>query len=316
MELIKNLGLLSLGYRIRFLTEKLNADITGIYKFNKIEFNHNYTPIFYLLKDGRKIEIKEIQKEFVISIREIDNMLDELKKKGLINIVKNKNQKFIYLSIEGKKIISELELIWGDIYTAYKEFFSELDIDINDTLSKIENSLSKKSMYERIEEKSKLRAIYSVDIIDYSLPLKPYFKDLNFQWLKKYFNVEKKDEKILSNPEKYILENGGFILFARVDGFICGTVAMIKHKENIFELAKMSVSEKYLGRHIGQKLALEAIRKAKEYGAKKIFLETNKQFYDLTGLYRKLGFEEVEYPCGTKSDYAKPTIKMELNLNN
>jgi putative acetyltransferase len=40
------------------------------------------------------------------------------------------------------------------------------------------------------------------------------FRDLNLQWIKQYFEVEKKDTYQLENPQSTILEAGGEIFFA------------------------------------------------------------------------------------------------------
>lgn len=319
MELIKKLGLLALGSRLKLLLDDLLQDISKIYKSNDIDFESRFFLVFYLLKDNNKIRITDIAREIGISQPAVSQVTEIMAKKGLVKFIKDKKDtrtKFVYLSGKGKKIIPVLEAIWEDIIYAHEELFNSIGVDIINVLEKTENALKQKKMFERVIYNVKHRTLSNVDIVDYSLPLKPYFKELNYEWLKKYFKVEKCDEEILSNPEKYILENGGFILFARMDGYICGTVAMVKHKNNIFEITKMSVSEKYQGKQIGKTLALEAIKKAKDKGAKKIFLETNVELTKAIRLYRELGFEEVVYEEKEKQKYERPTFKMELNLIN
>ncbi|MBN1633491.1 MAG: GNAT family N-acetyltransferase [Ignavibacteria bacterium] len=155
----------------------------------------------------------------------------------------------------------------------------------------------------------------NTEIINYHPSLKIFFKIINYEWLEKYFTIEKRDEEILSNPEKYILDKGGFILFAIHDGAVCGTVAMIKHNNDVFELAKMAVLKKFRGKKIGEKLALEAIERAKNMGAKKIILDTNRSLTVAVSLYVKLGFIK----CGNKeyeeTGYERETFRMELVIS-
>ena len=54
-----------------------------------------------------------------------------------------------------------------------------------------------------------------VEIISFNKKYAQDFYDLNVEWLKKYFYVEPYDEKILSNPKKYIIDLGGYIFFAK-----------------------------------------------------------------------------------------------------
>jgi ribosomal protein S18 acetylase RimI-like enzyme/Mn-dependent DtxR family transcriptional regulator len=317
MDLINRVGLLAFGSRLKMILDELYRDISRVYTSNNLDFEARFFLIFYLLKEGQKIKITDIAKEIGQSQPAISQLTDILQEKELINIIKDKNDtriKLVSLSAKGKKLIPALEEIWENILSAHEDFFKELGIDILNILDKIENGLLRKSMFDRIDDKAKLRAINNVEIIDYSLLFKAYFKDLNYQWLKKHFKVDKKDEDIFKHPEKHIIESGGFILFSRIDGFICGTIAMIKRKKNIYELKMMSVSEKYQGRQIGKKLAIEAIEKAKVRGAKKIFLETDRELTEEIRLYRKLGFEEIEKSSSSKSKTERYILTMELNL--
>ena len=39
-------------------------------------------------------------------------------------------------------------------------------------------------------------------IVEYKPEYKTKYKDLNYEWLKKYFKIEPSDKKILSDPKK------------------------------------------------------------------------------------------------------------------
>ena len=65
------------------------------------------------------------------------------------------------------------------------------------------------------------------EIIEYRKDLAPYFKQINMDWLEKYFVAEPYDVEVLSNPEKYILEKGGNIYFVAEEGIPKGAVALI-----------------------------------------------------------------------------------------
>jgi len=154
----------------------------------------------------------------------------------------------------------------------------------------------------------------NIEIIDFRPSLKIFFKIINYEWLEKYFKVEEKDEEMLSNPENYILDKGGFILFAISNGAVCGTVALIKHSNNVYELAKMAVLKKFRGKRIGERLALSAIKRAKENGAEKIILETNINLKAAVCLYEKLGFRKYYDEECKQSEYERETFRMELEL--
>ncbi|MFA5012740.1 MAG: GNAT family N-acetyltransferase [Ignavibacteria bacterium] len=193
----------------------------------------------------------------------------------------------------------------------------KIKMQVSDLLHKIieeTKNFSKSEYYKDDYTLVIVKRQKTVKIVDYSSKLKKHFKDLNLEWLNKYFEVEKADEMILNNPEKYIINKGGFILFAKAEGKICGTVAVKRINDAEYEMTKMAVSEEYQGKEIGKKLAKEAIKKAVSLGAVKIVLETSLKLEKAVKLYKKLGFEEVNYDANTKTRYERPTIKMELNL--
>ncbi|MFB0924004.1 MAG: GNAT family N-acetyltransferase [Vicingaceae bacterium] len=151
-----------------------------------------------------------------------------------------------------------------------------------------------------------------VDIISYSEQYITDFAELNFEWLEKYFYIEDYDKEVLTNPEKYILNEGGQILYALIDGKAVGTVALIKRDEGVFELSKMAVTEDFKGLRIGQKLMYACIDYAGKHGVKRLFLDSNRTLIPALKLYDKVGFKEIPTPADTP--YERADIRMELYL--
>ncbi|MDT8417339.1 MAG: GNAT family N-acetyltransferase [Lutibacter sp.] len=151
-----------------------------------------------------------------------------------------------------------------------------------------------------------------VTILDFEEKFTNDFTKLNFEWLEKYFYIEEYDRKVLLNPKKYILDDGGHILFALIDEKVVGTVALIKRDNDVFELSKMAVIEKYQGLRIGQKLMYACIDFAGRTGAKRLFLDSNTKLKPAISLYNKVGFREIPVPKDTP--YERCNIRMELYL--
>ena len=137
------------------------------------------------------------------------------------------------------------------------------------------------------------------------------FAELNYEWLRKYFVIEPIDRKILEHPHEYIMEPGGEILMAIVDGAPVGTVALIKTGPQEYELAKMAVTEQYKGLRIGQKLMYACIDTARQLGCNRLWLDSNSSLTPALSLYTKVGFKHIERP---KSKYARGDVRMELFL--
>lgn len=137
------------------------------------------------------------------------------------------------------------------------------------------------------------------------------FINLSIEWLEKYVRVEPADEEILYHPYESVLNDGGMIFFAQIDGVNVGTVSMINMGGGAYELAKLAVTESYKGRHIGDLLMETAVDFAKEKDAEKIILFTHSKLIPAVKLYRKFGFVDVPL---IDNEYEESDMKMELPL--
>jgi len=148
-----------------------------------------------------------------------------------------------------------------------------------------------------------------VQILDFEPQHATRFRELNEEWITRYFVMEEADYKSLSDPQGYIISKGGYILMAAYEGEIVGTCALINEGDGVYELAKMAVTPKAQGLKIGKLLGEAALQKAKAAGASKVYLVSNRRLETALNLYRRLGFEEVPMP---PSIYARADIKMEI----
>jgi GNAT superfamily N-acetyltransferase len=153
-----------------------------------------------------------------------------------------------------------------------------------------------------------------IQFVDYEPKYRHAFKSLNEQWISTFFKMEESDHKALDHPEAYILEKGGLILVALLNKEPVEVCALIKMDDPVYdyEMAKMAVSEEARGKHIGWQLGQAIIQRARELGAKKLYLESNTSLNAAISLYYKMGFVRV---YGRPTPYDRCDIQMELILN-
>jgi len=152
-----------------------------------------------------------------------------------------------------------------------------------------------------------------IKIIEYKTEYAKHFYDLNIEWLKTFFYVEAYDEEVLSDPQKYIINKGGFIFFAIQNEVVVGTFALMPtEKQGVLELTKMAVLPKYRGNKIGQKLLNFCIDFAKKQDLKALMLYSNTKLKNAIYLYRKYGF--VEQKLEKNNPYERADIKMLLEF--
>lgn len=150
-----------------------------------------------------------------------------------------------------------------------------------------------------------------VQIVEFSDELSEPIKALNYEWLEKYFQVEEGDKESLSNPKQYIIDNGGYIYYAKLNNEIVGTASLIRKSETIYEFGKMAVTGKAQGYGIGTILLEHCLTIAKQKQILKLILYSNTILKAAIHLYIKYGFEEVELESGL---YERANIKMEKHL--
>lgn len=141
------------------------------------------------------------------------------------------------------------------------------------------------------------------------------FRRLNEEWIVREFTLESKDEEVLAEPRRAILDRGGRIFFALRDGEPLGCCALLAMAPGEYELAKMAVTESSRGSGVGKSLLGHAIAEARASGATRLYLETNHKLTPAIRLYESLGFRHIPPARITPSPYERADVYMEMLLN-
>ena len=151
----------------------------------------------------------------------------------------------------------------------------------------------------------------NVTIVSFDEEYSSIFYELNKLWIEESWLLEKSDKFDLLNPKESIIDKGGEIFFALIDGNVIGTVAMIRSSDRIYELAKMTVDINYRGNGVANKLMDQCLDYAINNNAQQIYLITNDTLVIARNLYDKYGFKEVKLDS---DKYLRGNVKMVLNL--
>ena len=140
------------------------------------------------------------------------------------------------------------------------------------------------------------------------------FRRLNEEWIERYFRIEPKEALVLENPKSMILDPGGKIFFAVVDGQCVGCCALRRMSDSEFEVAKMAVTAEFQGAGIGRKLLRAVIEGGRASGARRLYLETNHILTPAIRLYESMGFRHLPSERIVPSKYLRADVYMELFL--
>jgi N-acetylglutamate synthase-like GNAT family acetyltransferase len=151
-----------------------------------------------------------------------------------------------------------------------------------------------------------------VQVVPFEAAHAPAFRDLNLDWIEKYFAVEELDRRHLTYPRESFIDTGGAILMAQVDGTVVGCCGLLKHDSQVFEVSKMAVAPSYQGRGIGRVLLAAVISHARAIGARRLEIISSTRLDTALHLYRSIGF--VEVPLASDA-YARGNIALVFDLN-
>ncbi|MEM8809132.1 MAG: GNAT family N-acetyltransferase [Cyanobacteria bacterium P01_G01_bin.38] len=314
MDFYHQTGKMALGSRLRRLSERFMEDAAKTYALYEVGLDPKWFPVFYVLSHQPTASITEIAQIIGHSHPSVSQIVKEMKQKGLVVTQKSDQDARVSvasLSDGGKQLLPKIDKQYLDVGQAVETLLSEAQSDLWKAVEEVEFLLNEKNFFDRVRETRKQREREQVEIIDYSPDFLEDFKRLNYNWIEQYFKIEDADRQYLEHPQEKILNPGGHIYMARFDGEIVGTCALVKLDDDIYELAKMGVTKDVRGRGVGWVLGRAAIAKARELGAKSLYLESNTILEPAIKLYQKLGFQKM---VGHPSPYERCNIQMELKL--
>jgi N-acetylglutamate synthase-like GNAT family acetyltransferase/DNA-binding MarR family transcriptional regulator len=314
MDFYSQTGKMAIGTRLRKLGESITEDAAHIYKLYDVQLQPRWFPVFYVLSQSSYMSITVIANEIRHSHVSVVQIVREMKKKGLV-IDKmdstDARKTLVALSSKGRKEAEKIQDQYKDVGDAVEAMFTQTTYDLWKAIEEWEHLLEQKTLLKRVVEQKKVREQTDIALVPYSGKYREAFKDLNVEWINKYFKMEEADLKYLDHPENNILKKGGYIVMALHRNKPVGTCALVKMDKETFELAKMAVSPGYRGKGIGSLLCRHAMDKAKELGGKKLYLESNTILKPAIDLYYKMGFKKVS---GQPSPYERCNIQMECAL--
>lgn len=314
IELFEKAGILSLGSRLRWLSDLVTREAGEIYKLYGLEMKPKWFPVLYMLFKGDDNSVTGIAKAIGQTHPSVSNIVKDLAAAGLVEETKDETDRratLVKLTEKGMKLKPQLIEVSRDVRAVTAEIDSKTTSRLWPAMDYWENCITEKSLFSRVADEKKRRESRTIDIVDYSPQYLTVFKRLNIMWINSHWSLEPHDLEVLSNPDDSILSKGGHILVALVDGSPMGVVALcrMENGEYDFELAKLAVDPEARGMGLGEAICRAAIERAKSLGAKRLFLESNTLLTPAISLYRKLGFTELKeyHPA-----YERGDIQMEL----
>ena len=128
-----------------------------------------------------------------------------------------------------------------------------------------------------------------------------------------YFDAQDFETELRNLPGDFAPPEGA-LLVAEHDGQIAGCVALQPLGNGACEMKRMFVSPEHHGKGLGMQLGRAIVNEARRIGYRKIMLDTGPAQWEAQGLYRKLGFRNVEPYHDLSPQLREWLVFMELDL--
>jgi DNA-binding MarR family transcriptional regulator len=151
MNVIDESGILAISTRLQRLSEQIRKDGFLVYKAHGINFEPKWFPVIYTLHLKPVLSVVELANEIGYTHPSTITLLKELEKEKLIRSKKDKNderKRLLQLSEKGKKLVEEMQPVWGIIIAAITEL-TETQNNLLKAIVEVEQQLQQKSFFER-----------------------------------------------------------------------------------------------------------------------------------------------------------------------
>lgn len=314
-DVVRELGLLALGSRLRRLSDRLMTDAAAIYRTENVTFEPSWFPLFRLLAAEGPATVGDAAAALGVTHARVSQSSRAMIAGGVAASTKDTDDErrtVLSLTPNGHSLVNALQPIWNSLHHALRDVVAATGVDLLAVLDGLEHALDERAIPERAAEYRRAQLGDAVTIVDYEPRWARDFEELNVEWLERWFAVEPVDREMFARPKAVILDKGGAIFFALLEGRIVGTCALVATGPYSYELTKMAVAPELRGRQIGRKLAQHAIGAARQRGAGAISLVTNSGLTPAVALYRSLGFRVTR--VGPHPKYQRGDLSMELTL--
>ncbi|MEM8712540.1 MAG: GNAT family N-acetyltransferase [Planctomycetota bacterium] len=288
-DILRELGHLALGSRLKRLADRFMADAAKIHQASSHNLPTGQFPLIAALDRHGPLTVGDAAATLGISQPAATRAATEAAKAGYIESSAGEGDRRIRrlsLTSSGRQSVAEMKLtMWPRVDAVARELTKGIHGDLLSSITALEGRLAERGLLERYRDKR-------LSVVPFSDELAPHFARINTEWIESMFSLEDEDRRVLENPRATILANGGSIFFVQEEeGSVLGTCALEPKEGGYTELLKMGVTPEARGRGAGEFLLRVVLEHARAQGlSENLILLTNTACAPAIRLYEKVGF--------------------------
>lgn len=309
MDVLRELGGLALGSRLKALSERLYDAVDRGYTQLGLGMQARWFPLLQCVAGRGPVTVTEAAVAIGQTHSAVSQLAGRLVEAGLLERRASADDgrcTHLLLSADGERLWARMGPAWLAVRRAVDGIAGT---QLLAAIDACEQALATCDLDRRIVECHTSLTALEATIVPYRAVWAGAFRRLNERWLRRYFSVEPVDREVLADPQQRVLAAGGKILFAVIDGEPVGTCALLKEADGVYELAKMAVDPCWQGRGIGARLLAAAIELFRDLGGGTLLLESSSRLSQALRLYERAGFER-QPGVRPGSHYARADVYM------
>lgn len=293
MNFLHSQNELALGSRFKAISESLYAVANATYRASGVDLDAHWFPVLRYLQVKGPAGVTEIAAAIGQTHPAVSQLAAKLRAAGWITRRGDRadaRRSVLELSAKAEADLDRLGPIWCAIRRGAQAAGRRAAGGLLEALAGFEADLaSGRVEAEILAQRDRLLAA-QIQVLPYRPEWAPHFERINLEWLERWFSVEAVDREVLARPQQHVLDPGGAILFAVLDGEVVGTCALLKEASGVYELSKMAVETGFRGYGAGRKLLEAALAEYRCRRGTTLFLESNSRLKPALALYESAGF--------------------------
>lgn len=299
MNFLHSQNELALGSRFKAVSESLYAVANAAYRASGVALDAHWFPLLRYLQVKGPAGVTEIAAAIGQTHPAVSQLATKLRAAGWITRRGDRadaRRSVLELSARAQAELDRLGPVWCAIRRGAQAAGRRASGSLLDALDRLEADLaSGRVEAEILAQRDRLLAA-KIEVLPYRAEWAAHFQRVNLEWLERWFSVEAVDREVLMRPQQHVLDPGGAILFAVLDGEVIGTCALLKEAPGVYELSKMAVESGFRGYGAGRKLLDAAIAEYRRRRGTTLFLESSSRLGPALALYESAGFAHRPAP--------------------
>ena len=152
-DLIQQLGPLALASRLKRLGERLQRDVSQVYRDQKLDFHARWFPVAYLLSQFSDLPVTTVADKLGLTHPAVNQIAGQMSRHGLLTSrtdPDDERRRLLSLTSRGKKMVVKLRPLWVAVETCTSEVIEASGCNLLAGITAVENELDRLQMYDRI----------------------------------------------------------------------------------------------------------------------------------------------------------------------